>query len=285
MAWVKMHRFDAFSRNVNYINLKVFTHGGIYKLKKIQQALKSLQRVYRNIKVCILEHVCISCRTRMINNTDYHFVGSNLRVDIWDWECWSWKRGNIRKRVRWNIKFRHLSTLCTGVSRKFRLRLYTYVLAKVSQNGATFIQKLPPGFKNYMRNLNNFRQAVENPKSWNSVGYFCPKLAFLQLKHYIQRIYLTWLSSTTCVKIHQISYVICETVSHFSPHNSSVFFLARTLHTFYKSSPWKCKFSDFRLLALKSAKFLISFFKLKVSLSSKVGLLFRVIRDNSSVLF
>ena len=77
-----MHRFDAFSRNVNYINLKGFTHGGIYKLKKIQQALKSLQRVCRNIKVCILEHVCISCRTRMVNNTDYHFVGSNLRVDI-----------------------------------------------------------------------------------------------------------------------------------------------------------------------------------------------------------
>ena len=28
-----------------------------------------------------------------------------------------------------------------------------------------FIQKLTPGFKNHMRNLDNFRQAVESPKS------------------------------------------------------------------------------------------------------------------------
>ena len=284
MAWVKMHRFDAFSRNVNYINLKVFTHGGIYKLKKIQQALKSLQRVYRNIKICILEHVCISWRTRVVNSTGYHFVDSNLRVDIWDWECWSWKRGNIRKREWWNRKFRHLSTLCAEVSRKFRLRFYTYVLGKVSQNGATFIQKLPPGFKNYMRNLNNFRQAVKNPKSWNSMGYFCPKLAFLQLK----TLYTEDLSNMTFNYLREnSSNFLCHLWNHKSFFATQLLcvFLARTLHTFYKSSPWKCKFSGFRLLALQSAKFLISFFKLKVSLSSKVGLLFRVIRDNSSVLF
>ena len=38
-AWVKMHRFNAFYRKVNTINLKNFpTHGGIYKLRKIQKA-------------------------------------------------------------------------------------------------------------------------------------------------------------------------------------------------------------------------------------------------------
>ena len=42
---------------------------------------------------------------------------------------------------------------------------YTYVLDKILQNGAKFIQKLTPGFKNHMRNLSNFRQAVESPKS------------------------------------------------------------------------------------------------------------------------
>ena len=61
-----------------------------------------------------------------------------------------------------------------------------------------------------MRNLSNFRQAAE---SWNSMGYFCPKIAFLQLKYYIHKIYLTLLS-TTCMKIHQIPYVI------FSSHES-----------------------------------------------------------------
>ena len=54
---------------------------------------------------------------------------------------------------------------------------------------------------------------VESPKSWNSMVYICRKNTFFQLKHYIQRIYLTLLSTT--VKIHQIPYVIFETISHF----------------------------------------------------------------------
>ena len=43
-----------------------------------------------------------------------------------------------------------------------------------------------------MRNLDNFRQAVESPKSWNSMGYICLKTTFLHLKYYLQ-IYLTLL--------------------------------------------------------------------------------------------
>ena len=40
-----MHRFNAFSRNVNTINWKnLSTHGGIYKLEKIQQAFCSGER-------------------------------------------------------------------------------------------------------------------------------------------------------------------------------------------------------------------------------------------------
>ena len=57
---------------------------------------------------------------------------------------------------------------------KIRFKLYTYVLVKILQNGAKFIQKLTPGFKNHMRSL-----AVEIPKSWNLMGYFCPKNTFL----------------------------------------------------------------------------------------------------------
>ena len=39
-TWVKMHRFNVFSRNVNTINWKIFsTHDGIYKSEKIQQVL------------------------------------------------------------------------------------------------------------------------------------------------------------------------------------------------------------------------------------------------------
>ena len=46
------------------------------------------------------------------------------------------------------------------------------------------------------------------------------------------------------------------------------------------------KFSDFRMLALKFTKFLMSFFKQKRSFYPKFsGSLFSVMRDNSSVLF
>ena len=125
------------------------------------------------------------------------------------------KRGNIRKRGRWNRRLRLLSTLSIGVSWKFHLHfiLFLYVLAKILQNGAKFIQELTPGFKNPIRNLENFRQAVESPKIWNSMHYVCPKNTFLQLKH-IQMIYPTLLL-TTCVKIHQTPYVIFKTKTIF----------------------------------------------------------------------
>ena len=101
------------------------------------------------------------------------------------------------------------------------------------------------------------------------MDYFCPKSTFLQLKHYMQRIYLILLS-TTCVKIYGISYVIFETISQLSRHNSSAFFLAQTLHTFNKSSPSKCKFSDFLLFVLESTKLPMSFVKQKSQFFFKV---------------
>ena len=68
------------------------------------------------------------------------------------------------------------------------------------------------------------------------MGFICPKNTYLQLKRYIQRIYLTLLSTT--VKTHQISYVIFETISHFSRHNSSVFFSSNITH-FLQKQPIK----------------------------------------------
>ena len=49
--------------------------------------------------------------------------------------------------------------------------------------------------------------------------YYNPSAKTLHVK----MIYLTLLS-TTCVKIHQILYVIFEAISDFSRHNSSVLF-------------------------------------------------------------
>ena len=144
------------------------------------------------------------------------------------------------------------------------------------------MKKLIPGFKNHMRNLDNFRKAVESPKRSNSKGYICPRNTFLQLKHYIQRKYLTLLSTT--MKIHRILYVIFETINHFSLHNLPVFF----------------KLKHYILLteiSLKSAHFQISTARVKirqnihvilqqkVSFSSKFGSLLSIMRDNPSALF
>ena len=61
---------------------------------------------------------------------------------------------------------------------------------KIMQN---IYQKLTPGFKNHTRNLDNFRKALESPKRSKSMGYFCPKITFLQLNIiYRKLIYLTF---------------------------------------------------------------------------------------------
>ena len=56
-----------------------------------------------------------------------------------------------------------LYTLYWGF-KKIPFTVYTYVLAKILQNGAKFTQKLNPDFKNHMRNSDNLRQAIESPK-------------------------------------------------------------------------------------------------------------------------
>ena len=83
------------------------------------------------------------------------------------------------------------------------------------------------------------------------------------------------------MKIHQITYVIFETIyQSFFTTQFLCIFLAQTLHTIYKSSPSKYKFSDFPLLGSRFTKFLMLFFKQKVSFSSKFGSLVSVMRKS-----
>ena len=115
------------------------------------------------------------------------------------------------------------------------------------------------------------------------MGYFCPKNTFLQLKHYIQRIYLTLLS-TTCVKIHQIPYVIFETISHFSRHNSSVFFSSNITY-FLKKQLIKMQVFQLSTARINIHQIPHAIFQQKVGFSLKSGSLYSFMRDNSSVLF
>ena len=92
----------------------------------------------------------------MVNNTFYHFVGFNLRVEIFLKSREHQKKGALKQKIG--------ASLYCGF-KKIPFALYTYVLAKILQNDAKFIQKLTPGFKNHMRDLDNFTQSVECPKS------------------------------------------------------------------------------------------------------------------------
>ena len=89
----------------------------------------------------------------MVNNTVYHFAGSNLGIEIFlkSRGAFEWKTETSLYTLYWGFK-------------KIPFTLYTYVLAKILQNGTTFMQKLTPGFKNYMKNLDNFRQQCKVQK-------------------------------------------------------------------------------------------------------------------------
>ena len=153
----------------------------------------------------------------MWNNTVYHCVGCNLGTEIFLKNMKHQKKGDLK------LKFEVSPYTLYWGFKKIPFTLYTFVLFKMLLNGAKFIQTLTPGFKNHMRNLGNFRQAVESPKSLNSMGYFFYREnTFYKLKH-MQGIYPILLSAA-CVKTHQMS--LC----HFWNHKS--FFTTQLLCIF-----------------------------------------------------
>ena len=118
------------------------------------------------------------------------------------------------------------------------------------------------GVKNHMRNLDNYRQAVESPKGWNLMGYFCPKNTSLQLKH-IQSGFIQ----------HYFQLFAWKFTKWLMPFlKSYAFFITQPLYM----SKWK--FSDLPLLALKFSKFLMTFLEPRASFSSNFASLFSVAR-------
>ena len=95
----------------------------------------------------------------MVNNSVYQFVASKLGVEIFLKKREHQKKDALKQKIEASPY-----TLYCGF-KKIPFTLYTYVLAKILQNGAKFIQNLTPGFKNPMRNSDNFRQEVGGPKS------------------------------------------------------------------------------------------------------------------------
>ena len=94
----------------------------------------------------------------VINNHASHFVGFNLGFEIFLKKREYQKNGALKYKIEAS-----LYTLYWGF-KKISFKLYTYVLDKILQNGAKFIQRLSLDIKNHTADLNNFRQAAKSPK-------------------------------------------------------------------------------------------------------------------------
>ena len=75
----------------------------------------------------------------LVNNTVYHFVGSKLGVAIFLKKREHQKKDALKKKVEASL---YTLYWCF---KKIPFTLYTYLLPKILQNGAKFIQKLTPG--------------------------------------------------------------------------------------------------------------------------------------------
>ena len=129
-----------------------------------------------------------------VNNTVYHFVGSNVGVEMLLKKRQHQQKGEIED---WDVSLQFVLRFQKNSIYILRLRFSEDITKRCK-----VYTKIDPWFqKSYDELRKNFRKAAESPKSWNSMGYFCPKNTFLQLKHYIQGIYRTLLL-TTCMKIH-----------------------------------------------------------------------------------
>ena len=133
------------------------------------------------------------------------------------------------------------------------------------------MQKLTPGFKND-RNLDNFRQAVERPKTWNLMATFVQEI-------HLSKTYIPSAKTNTEDLSNIIFNYLCENL----PNDLCQFWSHKSFFT--SVFLWLKHYTLFPQLALKSTKFLMSFFKQKVSFSSKFGSFFSIMRDNISLLF
>ena len=109
--------------------------------------------------------------------------------------------------------------------------------------------------------------------------YFLPKNTFPQLKH-LFNITFNYLCGNSSISL-------CNFRNHKSKFTTKLvrILLVQTFHNFNKSNPSKCQFSDFPLLVFKFTKFLMPFFKQKLSFPSIFGSLSSVMKGKFSVHF
>ena len=138
-------------------------------------------------------------------------------------------------------------------------------------------------YKNWLQISKIIGIWITSDKQWKVQKVEIQWATFVQTLHsfsYIQKIYLTLLVWN--VTKFLTSFLKSEVIFH---DTSRLYCFSSNITYFWQNISSKCKFSGFSLLKLKFIKFLMSFFKEKVSFSLKFGSLFSVTRDNSAVLF
>ena len=204
------------------------------------------------------------------------FVGSNLRIEIFLKKREHQKKGACKACLLF---------CCFLLTTRILKALFSFIplllnLSDFPSYTSNSSKRTDSLFKESHKEFGQLETSRVTSEKLKFFGLLLSKKTFLQLKHYIQRIYLTLLL-TTCtfnyLKIHQISYVNFESISHFSQHASSVFFLAQIVHTFDKSRQSKYKFLDFQLLEFNFTQFLVFQFQFPNSIfQTKCLFLFKV---------
>ena len=122
----------------------------------------------------------------MVNNTIYQFLDSNLGVEIY------LKRREHQKKGA--LKIEASQYILYWGFKKMLFKLYIYVLGKILQNGAKFIQKLTPDFKDHMRKLENLKKNSGKSKKLKFDGLLLSKKYILSAKI----VYTESLSNFSC---------------------------------------------------------------------------------------
>ena len=114
----------------------------------------------------------------MVNSRFYHFVDSNLEFEIF------LKKREYQKRgaLKWKIEASQY-TLYWGFN-KISFTLYTYVLAKILQDGAKFIQKLDSWFQKSHDEFGQLQTSSGKSKKWKFDGLLLPKKYILSAKSF-----------------------------------------------------------------------------------------------------
>ena len=144
----------------------------------------------------------------MVNNTVYQFFGSNLGLRYF------WKRGNIRKTVRWNRRLRLLCILFIAVSRKFHLDFTLMFWLRCYKMVKSLYKNW---LKNYMRNI-TWEIWTTSDKQWKVQKVDIGWATFVQ-KIYLSKKYIPSAKTLYAEDLSKITFnYLCEDSPSFLCH-------------------------------------------------------------------